>query len=161
MLVTLFCFDAVTILEGIDSQMAYQQKQTWPYFDAVAIRKRKKTKGVKVHGKDGATGSEGSGGLVHETLILLSSPKRLLVEGGSVAEETPEGIPIPDSPGIPKVALPLTGSSARSPPPPGLVSFGDPDPLMKDASHFIIEFDGYAGTPITSIYDLHFLNEVL
>ena len=68
--------------------------------------------------------------------------------------------PIPDSPEIPEVALPLIRSSVHPPPPPGLVSSADPDPLLKDASRFIMEFDGYARMLITSIYDQNFVNEV-
>ena len=68
--------------------------------------------------------------------------------------------PIPNSLGIPEAAIPLIGSSARPSPPPSLVSSGDPDPLLKDANHFIMEFNGYVGAPVTSIYNRHFLNEV-
>ena len=54
----------------------------------------------------------------------------------------------------------MIGSSARPSPPLGLVSFVDPDPLLKDAARFIMEFDGYVGMPVNSIYDRYFLNEV-
>ena len=139
--------------------MANQQIR--PHFDAAMIQKRKKSKGVKVPGGDEATSSEGSGSLACETFTPSSSTKHLQSEGGSVAEETePEVVLILDSPGILETTLPLIGNFTHPPPPPSLVSSVDPNPLLKDASHFIMEFDGYTGTPVTSIYDWCFLNEV-
>ena len=53
----------------------------------------------------------------------------------------------------------MIGGFARPFPSLGLVSSNVLDPLLKDASQFIMEFDSDAETPITSIYDRRFLNE--
>lgn len=91
----------------------------------------------------------------------LNSPNRLHVRDGSVAEDIElEVIPRSNSPRIPNAALPLIRSSDCPLPPLGLVSSADPDPLLKDATRFIMEFDGYAGTLVTSIYNPSFLNKV-
>ena len=136
-------------------------KQNAPRFDVAAIRtKGKKVKGVKMPDKDNITSSKGSKDLVREVPFPSNSPKRPCIEDGSTAEGTKPVNPRSDSPRIPKVALPLIGSSGCPPSPPSLVSSADPDPFQKDAAYFIMEFYGYAGTFVNSIYDRHFLNEV-
>ena len=67
---------------------------------------------------------------------------------------------IPDTSDLPKPALPLIESSTRLPPYLGLVSFNVPNPLLKDDSRFVKDFDGDARTSVTSTYDQHFLNEI-
>ena len=131
-----------------------------PQFDAAAIcAKRKKSKGVKMPDKD-TTSSRGPKDPIREVPSPSHSSKRQRIGDGLAIEDTEPINPRPNSPRILKVALPLIRSSVHPPPPPGLVSFVDPNPLLKDIARFIMEFDGYAGTPVNSIYDRCFLNEV-
>ena len=104
--------------------------------------KQKKSKSIKVFGRGGAIGSGDTRGPAHETCTPSSSRKFQHVKGVTIPEL--EVIPISKSSGIPDAALPLIGRFAHPPPPPGLVFSADPDLLLKDASRFVMEFDGYA-----------------
>ena len=135
-------------------------KQNAPRFDAAAIRaKRRKSKGVKMLDKD-TTSSRGLKDPIREVPSPSHSSKHQRIGDGLAIEDIEPGNPRPNSPGILEVAFPLIGSSVHLPPPPGLVFFVDPNRLLKDTARFIMEFDGYAGTPVNSIYDRCFLNEV-
>lgn len=99
-------------------------KQNAPRFDIAAIRvKRKKVKGIKVSGKDRATGLGGLENPVCEASTLSNSPKHTRTEGDTaVGEIGSSKASIPDTSGIPNPAFPLIGSSARPLPSLGLVS---------------------------------------
>ena len=137
-------------------------KQNAPRFDATAIyAKRNKVKGVKVSSRDRATDSAGSEDHVRETSPPPKSPKWPRTESGiAMGEVGSSTTPIPDTSDIPHPALPLIESSYHPPPSPSLVCSDASNPLLKEASRFIMKFDGNARTPITSIYDRCFLNEV-
>ena len=137
-------------------------KQNTPHFDAAAIQaKRKKVKGVKTSSRDRAISSRGLESLARDAFAPSHSPKHPRTEGGTTTGEIGSSIAsIPDTSSIPNLALPLNGSFAHPLPSPSLVSFHISNPLLKDASRFITEFDGDAGTAVTSIYDRRFLNEV-
>ena len=109
--------------------------------------------------KDNGTGLRDSKGPVHGAPSPSQSPKRRHVESSSVVEDVDPIPPRSDSPRVPEATLPLIRRSVHPPPPPGLVCSADPDPLLKDATRFVMEFDGYAGTPVNSIYDQCFLNK--
>ena len=88
---------------------------------------------------------------IREAPSPSNSPKNQRMGDSSVAKNTNLVTPKFDSPRVPEAALPLIGSFARLPPPPGLVSSANLDLLLKDTTRFIMEFEGYAGMPINSI----------
>ena len=128
-------------------------KQSAPHFDVSTTHaKRKKVKGVKKPDRDGATDSEGYGGPIQDVITPFGWPKCQHIDNRSTVSEIGSSAAyITNSPKMAAVALPLIGSSARPLPSPGLAFSSDHDPLLKDANQFIMEFDGDAGTAVTSI----------
>ena len=102
--------------------------------------------------KDNATSSKGSEDPVHEVPSPFNSPKCPPIGDGSIAKTLTLSIQDlihPDFRGYTSFDQRLWSPASF----PGLVSFADPNPLLKDAAHFIMEFNGYVGMLFNSIYD--------
>ena len=97
-------------MEDIESQIA--NKKNVPHFDAAAIKQKKKTRAVKVAGRDGLVNSGGLGNHSREVPTRSSSPKCQRTKMDLLASDVAT-TSVPDALGIPEVALPLIKNSAH------------------------------------------------